>query len=414
MTGLLRGNRDFGRFWWGQALSALGSRISDICLPLLLLHLTGSAVAAGGLATVRLVVLNVARLPAGVLADRWRRRTVMIRVDLVKAVLWAGPAVMLATGARAVWPLLLIAGLDGLVSSVYNPSLGGALRALVGSDQLTRAVSLNETRTYAAGLLGPAIGGALFALWPWAPFVLDVATFVACAVLVAGIGGDLGGGAPRSAGGMLADIGTGLRFVAGQPFLRVVTVWSSVLNFATAGAFFGLVPMLRAHGTTPTLIGVLAGTVSVGALVGAALAPRLVTDRPYTAVLTSGVGAVAVTTFVAVAPYPVPTAVGLALLSAMGPVLVIALTAHTYRLVPDDLMGRAQSSMTLIGSVLYPFAFVTMGWLLQRFGPQAGYGTMAACLGLCAALCTVGPVRAQLTAPAPAHAGQPLRSRRCA
>ncbi|MGA8114434.1 MAG: MFS transporter [Actinocatenispora sp.] len=399
MTGraaLLRGNTDFSLFWWGQALSALGSRISDICLPLLVLHVSHSALLAGAIATVRLVVLNVARLPGGVLADRWRRRTVLVRVDLVKALLWVTPAVLLVAGATQVWPLLVVAGLDGLVSSVYNPSLGAALRRLVRPDEITAAVSLNESRSYAAGLIGPAVGGALFALTPWLPFALDAVTFLLCAVLAARIGRELGG--HETAGGMLAGIRTGIAFIARQPFLRVLTVWSSLLNFATGATFFGLIPLLRTGGAPAQLVGAVSGVVSVGALFGALAAPRIVARRPYPALVACGVAAAVLVAAVAVLPHVAVVVAGLTLLSTVGPVLVVVLTAQEYRIVPDELMGRVQSAMTLVGSLLYPFGFLTMGWLLQRSGAGLAYGVMAGVLAVCAVLCLTPAVRAQFAA----------------
>src|SRR3954452_25417123 len=141
---LLSANPDFSRFWWGQSLSALGTSISSIALPLLVLQLTGSPVAAGGVLTVRLITLNLVRLPGGVLADRFSRRTVMVYTDSLKAVLWATPVLMIACHAHALWPLLVAAVLDGVISSVYSPSLGAVIRRLVQPDELMSAVSMDQ------------------------------------------------------------------------------------------------------------------------------------------------------------------------------------------------------------------------------------------------------------------------------
>ena len=98
-------NRDFCLFWTGQALTALGARITDIALALLVLALTGSATWAGAFATVRLLALNLLRLPAGALADRWARRTTLVAVDAAKACCWGTLAVLVALDAAgmAAW-----------------------------------------------------------------------------------------------------------------------------------------------------------------------------------------------------------------------------------------------------------------------------------------------------------------------
>ncbi len=399
MTGrlaLLRSRPDFGRYWWGQALSHLGTRTGDVTLPLMVLALTGSLWAAGLVSTVRLVVLNVARLPAGALADRWSRRTVMVVVDLVKAVVWAVPAVLLLAGGARLWMLVAVGVVDGLVSAVYNPAAAAALRRLVDDDDLTDAVALNEARTYAAGLAGPIVGGALWAVAPWLPFVLDALTFLGCAVLTVRIRTALGGGATGPGEGLLAGIRTGVWFVTGHPFLRTMTLWAALLNFATAGAFFGIVPLLQSAGTSTTAIGAATAAVSAGALLGALVAPRLAADRPYRVLLGAGLGAVLLTAAIAVRPTVGVTVGALALLSAVGPVLVVLLTARMYRVVPDEVMGRAQSAMLLVGSLLYPFGSLMVGAVWQAAGPATAYALITVALAGCALLSLARPIRAEL------------------
>jgi len=399
---LLRTNRDFGRYWWGQALSALGSRTGDVTLPLMVLAVTGSLWAAGLVSTVRLVALNAARLPAGVLADRWSRRATMVGVDLVKAAVWAAPAVLLVTGGARLWMLVAVGVVDGLVSAVYNPAAAAALRRLVPDRDLTPAVALNEARSYAAGLAGPFVGGALWAVAPWLPFVLDALTFLACAVLTVRIATPLGGGIRIA--NPFTGMREGLAFVFGNPFLRAMTLWAALLNFATAGAFFGVVPLMETAGFSATAIGAATAAVSAGALAGALAAPHLAPDRPYPVVLAAGLAAVALTGLVAATPTVATTVACLTLLSAVGPVLVVLLTARTYRMLPDALMGRGQSAMLLVGSLLYPFGSLAVGGLWQAFGPGAAYALVTACLAGCAALSFAAPIRSELrrTAPVPA------------
>lgn len=392
---LLSANPDFSRFWWGQSLSALGTSISSIALPLLVLQLTGSPVAAGGVLTVRLLALNLVRLPGGVLADRFSRRTVMILTDSLKAVLWTTPVLLIACHAHSLWPLLVVAVLDGLVSSIYNPSLGAVIRRLVRPTELMSAVSMDQARSYAAGLVGPSVGGALFMFADWAPFAADAVTYLVCAWFASGIRTDLGGKIPISRG-MLGEIGVGMRFVLRTPFLRVQTLWSALLNFATSAAFFGMIPLLQRDSVPASTIGIVSALLSAGALVGAALAPRLADRRPYLTLLGCSSLAVLPGAVLTIAPNPVALTGALMLLSALGPVLVVLLTAHVYRLIPDELMARAQSSMLLLGSVIYPFAAVVMGFLLDRYGARTSYLFVAVCMLGCLALCLPRSIRGEL------------------
>src|SRR4029450_11839145 len=85
-SGPLRDNVDFRRYWIGQLASDLGTQVSLVAFPLLVLALGGTPAQAGGIATGSLVARLICRLPAGVLADRYDRRRVMLWADGVRAV----------------------------------------------------------------------------------------------------------------------------------------------------------------------------------------------------------------------------------------------------------------------------------------------------------------------------------------
>jgi len=86
----LRRNRDFLLLQSGLLLSSSGSQMTAIAYPLLVLALTGSAAKAGAVAFVRLLGMAVASLPAGIAADRWSRRRLMIGAHAVRAVAIGG------------------------------------------------------------------------------------------------------------------------------------------------------------------------------------------------------------------------------------------------------------------------------------------------------------------------------------
>ncbi|HEV3013005.1 MAG TPA: MFS transporter, partial [Actinomycetota bacterium] len=80
----LRRNRDFLLLQAGQLLSGIGTQSGLIAYPLLVLAVTGSAAKAGLVGFARALSATVLALPAGVVADRWDRRRVMIGADVVR------------------------------------------------------------------------------------------------------------------------------------------------------------------------------------------------------------------------------------------------------------------------------------------------------------------------------------------
>lgn len=397
---LLAGNADFRRYWLSQTASALGASVAGIAIPLLLLHVTGSIVLAGAVATVRLVAMNAARLPLGVMADRWPRRRVLLVCDGIRALLWTGVLTSLLVGGF-VSVLMTVAVIEGVVGALANPSGAAAVRRLVPTAQLVNAVSVSEARSHAVSLAGPAAGGALFAVASWGPVAVNLACYAISWWWVSRIRTDLGGGttatgpAPAAGRSLRADLLVGLRYVWTNRFLRALMLWSAVLNFATAGAFFGLVPVLEAAGTPSGTIGLLSSLVSLGALGGALVAPRLATTRPVVLILAVNAAMIAVLAVVVVLPRASLVVASLVVLSACGPLLSVLLTARVYAVVPDELMGRVQSAVFFAGSALYPFGSVAVGALLV-YGIAWAYGLVLVCLLLCLALSLQRAVRTEV------------------
>lgn len=177
----LRRNREFMLLWTGEALSGLGSQVSLVAYPLLVLATTGSPAKAGVVGFARTLPIAALALPAGVLADRVDRKRLMVACDAVRALALAVLAAAILTGAVPYALIVLVALVDGTGFVVTYVSERGALRRLVAPDQLAEAVARNESRTFAAMLAGPPLGGVLFGLGRAVPFLADAVSYAAAA-----------------------------------------------------------------------------------------------------------------------------------------------------------------------------------------------------------------------------------------
>src|SRR5262245_39702938 len=104
----LRRNRDFQLLWIGSAVSAVGSRVSSVAYPLLVLALTGSAADAGLVGFTATVPYLLFQLPAGALVDRWNRRWVMIACDIGRGLALASIAVAFYLDALTLWLIMIV------------------------------------------------------------------------------------------------------------------------------------------------------------------------------------------------------------------------------------------------------------------------------------------------------------------
>ena len=186
---VVRVNREYRLMFVADAASSLGTMVSTLAFPLLVLHLGGSAVQAGSIATVSLAVRLVLRLPAGAFVDRRDPFTVLVATDVVR-LLALGSVPVVALLAVPTYPqLLAVALVDGLAGALFGPAVGVAVRDVATRRQLPEAMALDQAVQGAANLAGPALGGVLFVAWPLLPFVVDAASYGLSAVLLTRVAG---------------------------------------------------------------------------------------------------------------------------------------------------------------------------------------------------------------------------------
>jgi MFS family permease len=168
--------------WSGQVVSAVGSEITYVAYPLLVLALTHSPAKAGLTGFCVTVPWLLFTLPAGALVDRWDRKRVMIAAD-------AGRALALASVALALWldrltfvQILIAATIEGTLFVFFFVGERAALRNVVPAEQMTTAMAQNEARFFGASLVGSPIGGALFGLGRAVPFLVDAISYLASTV----------------------------------------------------------------------------------------------------------------------------------------------------------------------------------------------------------------------------------------
>ena len=173
----LRRNRDFVLFQTGGLLSTFGSGISGIAYPLLTLALTGSAAKTGYVGAVEFTPLVLLSAPAGVAADRFDRRLLMIASDAVGASALGVLGAAVLVHHAAYWLIVVVAFVDTSAAVVYRSGSSGAMKAVVPQPQLADASSVTMARMSIVRLTAPPVGGALFALSRGLPFVADAISY---------------------------------------------------------------------------------------------------------------------------------------------------------------------------------------------------------------------------------------------
>jgi len=381
-TSRLRGNRDFQILCITQGLSRLGTQISAIAFPLLVLRTTRSPADAGIVGFAEGAAMAVALLPGGTVADRFHRRTVMVACDACCALTMALLSAAVLT--RHV-PMALIVPAAAVVSALGATaySAGAAAFRLVVSDaELPQAVSVMQARNAGIGLIGPALGGLMFGIAYGLPFVVDAVSYGASLLGVLALRTSLAAPAPASGQqgtGLLKETVRGVVFVYRHKFIRFTLANAAVLNFALAGVLLSIIVTVVKGGASPLTTGAVIGFVGLGSLLGSLLAPaakrRLSLHQAV--VLVTWVCAVTVAGMAFtrnVAALAVLVAASALLVPALN---VITRSAQTL-ITPDGMQGRVASATTFVALSINPLGSVAAGFLLARWRPEIAFLTFAA------------------------------------
>src|SRR3954469_23571492 len=177
-------NRDFQALWSSQFFGAIAKESAEIAYPLLILATTGSALYAGAVGSVQLLVAGFMSLPGGSLTDRFDRRKIMIFCDAVRLVMLALFGTLVLTGNAHMIVIFAVVIVSAACLGVSNPAGLAAVKQLVPPAQFTQATAQNQIRFFGATVIGPPIGGALFGLARALPFLAAALSFLIAAVLL--------------------------------------------------------------------------------------------------------------------------------------------------------------------------------------------------------------------------------------
>jgi len=371
---MLRRNRDFALLQGGQLLSAAGSESTAIAYPLLVLALTNSPVRAGLVGFARIVPYALFGLLAGVAADRYDRRRVMIAADGVRALAVGALGVSVAAGAVAFWQIPLVAFVEGAGSAFFAPAAAGALRSVVPVGELAAAAGVQQVRTASVGIAGPPVGGALFGLGRAVPFLADAGSYTFSVASLLAMRTPFQERRSRERPRLLE----GLRFLWAQPFLRTAALLYAPTNFIGAGVLLSIVVIGRAQALPGGRIGLLLAAFSACVLLGALLSPLVRRALPARAILV-----LELWTWPGCALFVVWPDVYVLAASILPTALAIPSTdsvviARRLAVTPDRLVGRVESVRTTISLTVAPLGPLAAGALIGAVSARATIALFAA------------------------------------
>jgi MFS family permease len=380
-------NRDYMLLWSGQFISILGSGVSGIAYPLLVLHLTGSPAQAGALEALAALPFLIFSLPAGALVDRWNRKRTMMLCDGINAVLMGGIGVAYALGHLSMVQLYISAIVGGMCFLFFNLSEVASLTRVVPKEQLPSASAQNEASGAAASLIAPPVGGFLYqTIGATIPFVADAISYAVSVVSLSFIRTEFQPERTQAEKRLWAEIGEGLRWLWSQPLIRYMAFLVGGLNFGNAASGLIMIVLAQHLGASPSLIGLMFAVGSGGGLIGAALAPRFQRRFTFGQVIIASVwGSALLWPLFALAPHPLVIGVIFGGIALLIPIFNAVQFAYRLALIPDELQGRVNSAFRMLAFGFQPIGGAIGGVLIQVFGPKTAalfFAAVTVCLAL--------------------------------
>lgn len=285
-----RGTGDFRLYWCANTTDALGTQISGLALPLLLLALGESPAVVGTVAGAAMGLGILVGPFAAVLADRGARKRVMVLCALTSAGAMGSVAAAAALGRLTLGHLLAALLVERTATACQEAAAAGTVAAVVPVGRYPHAVSRVQAGEQLALVAGPVLGGVLFQLSRWLPFLADAVSYAVSAVCVSAMRSDLrpppdspAGTAPDAAPrgrALLAELGAGVSFARRTPLLRLVLLWSVVMSGVLSALAYGTIFTLRGAGAGGIAVGGVLAVAGAAGLAGALAAPRLARALP--------------------------------------------------------------------------------------------------------------------------------------
>jgi MFS family permease len=356
--------------WTGQLLSAVGSQISQLAFPLLVLLITHSPAQAGVAGALRGLPFALLCLPAGALIDRWDRRRVMLLCDSGRALALGSIPVALWLNHLSFLQLCLVALSEGTLMTFFSLAEMASLPHVVPKEQLPAATAQNQAIDSSSWTLGPLLGGFLYGLGSAVPFLLDAISYLCSVLSILFIRVRFQNERPPRAPRIWHEIGEGLLWLWREPLQRFLALLAFGLVMPAIGFSLLLIVLAQRLHASPLAIGFLFASGGAGSILGALLTHPLQKRFTFGQITIGSAWIWAISWLgLAIAPNILVLGITNALSFIIVPIYFSVQFSYRLITIPDQLQGRVQSIYRLLSFGSQPLGMALTGFLIQWIGP---------------------------------------------
>lgn len=383
-------NRDFLLLWSGQTISLLGNEVTLVALPLVAGVVLGATpFQMGVVAAARKLPVFCLALFAGVLADRWRKRPVMIAAQLTAGTAMLSVPLAATINALTLHQIYAVAAIAGLAETLFYPCYQTYPLILFGSERVVESSAKLSLATTGASTFGAPLGGFLIGIFGAAKAMLaDAISFFIGAATVILIRTPEPPTEPQPHSAISTEITSGLRYAFGNRVLRPMFLASPILAIAQSGIHaFWIIYVTRHLHWAPQAIGLTLGISGLGGLLGAMVANRI-TSRlgiAKTLLWSSLIHLVGDLPLVLVSPgLPGQIIVCASWMLLCAGIALFQISQRSLRqlVTPPQLQGRLAATLRWLSSGVAPIGALLTGALAELIGLRVTLLVTALLVGL--------------------------------
>lgn len=379
-------NRDFVLLWQGALVSMFGDLLFEIALGFWILAETGSTGLMGTLMAVSIIPRVVISPVAGVIADRYDRKRLLVSMDAVRGVCVVAVGIAAILGVLEIWMVFLTGIVLGTCAAFFDPAAGSMLPDVVPKASLQRANSLFAMLHSGIRILGNSAGGFFYvSLGAPLMFLANGISYLFSSVTEMFIRKPAPVRSDAEHTPFLEDMKSGYRYVWQRPGLRVLMIVGAVLNFFASAAMILLLPLFqRTAELGPVRYGIFMAVSAAGSLVGLILvsiykiAPAA-RRRWFLGSLISFTFLYALIPLLRIFPLMLAVTLIAHILNAIVNILLQTVIQST---TARSMRGKVFSLLSMLLTGLMPVAMATGGWLGELFPLQYVICICMICCGI--------------------------------
>ena len=373
---LVKTNANFRYLWFGQIVSLLGDWFNLIASATLIATLSQSGIAVSGLFVVRMLAPFITSAFAGVVADRYNKKNILILTDLLRAATLL--CFLFVRDAGDIWLLYTLTGIQFAISGFFTPTKTAILPELVSDKELGAANTLSAATWSVMLSLGAALGGLVSGFWGIYPaFIIDAFTFLLSAFFIMKIklSNQQLPDQLTSLASLLKEYLYGFRFLAKHHNI-LVTAFHKAMIASLAGSTFEIIQVAISEEVFTMgegggiSLGLMFMMTGLGSGIGPFIARRITGDKTRALQIAIIIGySLASLGYMVVTPltnFPL-TLFGILLRGLGGGIIWVFSTQLLLQQVPEDVRGRVFAAEFAFFMLAASIAAVLVGQALDVY-----------------------------------------------